>query len=92
MNKGVNGGKIYAKREKNFAPPPRASRGGGANLNRKFKTFDFLDTLKDLHTYTIYIPNTIQGLLYLSIKQNKQKKSKLMFLILFTLIVLDLKL
>ena len=51
--------------------------GGGQNLNRKFKTFEFLDTLQSKdHTRTM-----------LSLNQTKQaeKNSKLMVLILFTL-------
>ena len=37
-----------------FAPSPWSSLGGGQNLNRKFKTFGFLNTLK------VHIHNTVQ--------------------------------
>ena len=40
------GSKICAKPNIFFVPPLRASREGGQNLNCKFKTFGFLDTLK----------------------------------------------
>ena len=43
-------------------------------LNSKFKTFGFLDTLK------VYSPITLQVLLYLSFKQNQQKKQQTNFL------------
>ena len=43
-------------REKNLLPG-RASRGGGHNLNRKFKTFGFLDTLKVHIDYTVQLPS-----------------------------------
>ena len=35
-----------------FVSPFRASRGGAANLNCKFKTFGFLDTLK-VHIHSL---------------------------------------
>ena len=74
---GGGGGKYAQSANKNFDPPLKSFQGGGQNLNRKFKTFDFLDTLqpKD-HTRTM-----------LSLNQTKQaeKNSKLMVLILFTL-------
>ena len=44
----------------------KKSMGGGQNLNRKFKTFGFLDTVK-VHKQSNYL---IQVLLYLSFKQN----------------------
>ena len=53
------------------SPPPRIPDGGGQNLNCKFKTFGFIDTLK-LHKLQA---NTLQLLLYLSFKQNQKKKS-----------------
>jgi len=51
-----------------FLPPPPKSFGGGQNLNRKLKTFLLLEYFKGTHT--LYSPITIQGRLYLSIKQN----------------------
>ena len=56
-----------------FPPPLRASKGRynlRYNLNRKFKTFVFLDTLKVhiYYKYTVQLPYI--ELLYLSVKQN----------------------
>ena len=55
-----------------FCAPPtlRASRGWGQNLNHKFKTFGFLDTL-----HTLYSPINIQGLLS-SLHQTKLAEKK----------------
>ena len=51
---------------------PRSAKkiafGGGQNLNRKFKTFGFLDSLEVHIHYTVQLSYK-QGL-YLSIKQN----------------------
>ena len=64
-----------------FAPTPlEVPRGGGQNLNCKFKTFDFLNHaclryFKGIHIQSNYLACTI---LNLSFKQNyEQKKSKL---------------
>ena len=65
-----------------FCAPPtlRASRGWGQNLNHKFKTFGFLDSLKVNHTlytihHTLYSQINIQGLLS-SLHQTKLAEKK----------------
>ena len=59
-NKGAyrnksGGGAKYARTEIFFAPPPLELLGGH-NLNHKFKTFGFLDTLKVHIHYTVQLP------------------------------------
>ena len=68
-----------------FCPPPLRASKGRYNLNRKFKTFGFLDTLKVhiYYKYTVQLPYI--GLLYPANKTSRKKNSKSMFLILFTL-------
>ena len=66
------GGKICAKREKNFAPPPK-SFWGGANLNRKFKTLDFLDTLKVYTIQSNYHTRTTLSLHQTKLAEKKQQ-------------------
>jgi len=59
-------------------PPLRASRGGGQNLNRKFKTFGILDTLK-VHivqlTYKDYFISPSNQTSRLNIKLDKNIKN-----------------
>ena len=65
--KGVDRNKLLSgrnMREKKFLLPLEAPGGAGGNLNCKFKTIGFMDTLK------VYSPITLQVLLYLSFKQN----------------------
>ena len=71
--KGVDRNKLLSGRNmrearKKCLLPLAAPGGRGGNLNCKFKTIGFLDTLK------VYSPITLQVLLYLSFKQNLQKK------------------
>ena len=64
LNKGVHRNKSMGGPEFVFVPhPPRSSyRGGGKNLNCKFKTFGLLDTLK-VHIQTNYLTRTNFSLL-----------------------------
>ena len=62
------------------------SRGGGQNLNCKFKTFGFLDTLK-VHIQSNYLANTTLSLLQTKLAG---KNSELIFFPLH-FSVLDLK-
>ena len=61
-NKLLGGRNIREARKKTLLP--LEAPGGWGNLNCKFKTLVFLDTLK------VYNPITLQVLLYLSFKQN----------------------
>ena len=56
----------------------KKSRGGGANfqnLNRKFKTFGFLDTL-NVHIQSNYLTSTTISLLQTKIAEKNIKKTK----------------
>ena len=65
-----------------FAPPPKSFGGGGQNLNRKLKTFGFLNTLKVHIHFTVQLPYKDD---FISpSNKTSRKNSKLMFLMLFT--------
>ena len=55
-----------------FLPPPRSSWGRGQNLNCKFKTFGFLDTLKVHIVHTVQLPYKY----YLISPSNKTSRKK----------------
>ena len=65
---------ICVKRKKS-PPPPGAPMGGGQNLNCKFKTFGFIDTLK-LHKLQA---NTLQYCISLSNKTRRKNQQTIQF-------------
>ena len=61
----------------NFFAPPKELLGGGANMNCKFKTFGFLDTVKVRIIQSNYLTNNTLSLLQTKLAE---KNSELILL------------